>query len=61
MTRRNYKQISSYLHDNSGANIIDNTTESLIDSNNPRRPAPKPEEVNKRNTGVVPGQGGGPR
>lgn len=37
MTRRNYKQISSYLHDNSGANIIDNTSESLIDSNNPRR------------------------
>lgn len=36
MTRRNYKAISSYLHDNSGANILDNDNESIVGRQNPR-------------------------
>lgn len=41
MTRRNYKEISSFLHDGEGANIIDNTNDSIVDANNPRRPVPE--------------------
>jgi len=34
MTRRNYKEISSFLHDGEGKNIIDNENESLVDGAN---------------------------
>lgn len=61
MTRRNYKEISSFLHDGEGANIIDNTNDSIVDANNPRRPVPVSTEVEKKIKRVVPGQGGGAR
>lgn len=61
MTRRNYKEISSFLHDGEGRNIIDNQNESLVDANNPRRPVSVSTDVEKKIKRVVPGQGGGAR
>jgi hypothetical protein len=34
MTRRNYKAVSSFLHEGEGKNIIDNENESLVDGAN---------------------------